>query len=385
MHWFMAQARDGYRSTDAPPLTTTTLPREVMELAFGISVNIRAINGAMQALLVNSGMRTMMDAFNAIPVDRITRALERSNQLKYEPFLGPWIEYWSSIFSPYDNGPIVINTINLQDLNVNLPPANGAFHDWNGTMPDWTSATDLDYMLDDIELGLSMLLDFNLGANDLADYQKMVSLWNMVGHMTPSPAAPILKTDYSHWVHQFKLSAFHFRDNKGGGVDTHAYWPDMRGNEDTMVNVNYMGNAPGTDDLYWVGAKGAYGFEADDDDTPGYTAAANDLTSLGSFIQVYPDETNDFKYITKVYTQEDSWQPFAANLDFTAADDVQDYVWRCPWITQHPEAYRAINSEDAYETYRYNMDDPGVQLPIGTFGRAYRKYLISQTNLPFVI
>jgi hypothetical protein len=381
MLWHMAQRRDGYRATAAPPLGEPLLPREVFELAVTANINIRVIDAVYGALLVNEGMRSMIEGFDDINPDRITRGIERCNQMMYPDWLAPIVSYWGQIYSKYPGGPIVIPLFDFQAIEDLLVPASGSYTAWTGN-PDFAVAANINSMLDDIDLACTQILDGNCA--DLADLDNFQSIQDMMGHVMPAPPRTSLIVDEIRWKEQYESLGMYVEDNKGAGVDTHTFWPDMRGSEDQLVNVQL--NGINFDELYWIGAKGIYAYDADDDDNPGYTAKAADLTAYGLVCRIKPSATiHELDYVTRFYTREDGVAELAAAHDITSAAGCQTLFWQFPWETCHPENWRQVMSEEAEEIYKLNFRHPGVQVPAGTWARAYREFLIQKSQMPFVV
>jgi hypothetical protein len=391
MLWQLGQRRDGYRSTDPPPLATTTVPRESFEVALKAKVNAANIEALYNSCMVNSGMRSMIEAFDDINPDRIQRAVERANQIYMPQWLLPLANYWVGLYSPYPGGAIIINLFDFQDTEDLLIPGAGAFTAWGDDFPDFNVAADIVALLDDIDLACSQLLPpYNLTAgppSDLADYKKFISLLDMEGTAGCVVERGTLRVDERRFIEQFKAcNAFRTLDTKGAGVDTYVYWPDMEGSEDTLININPCGLQFGPDDLFWIGGKGLYAYEADESATPGYGAAAENLTGLGLFCRVSPtDVVHTFRAKTEQYTDEDGWSTGTEEYDFTSAAGLQSFFWYHPYVSIHPEAWRSIMSEEAEDVRHINFEKPGFQVPVGVFGRAYREWLITQSKLPFMI
>jgi hypothetical protein len=389
MIWNMGQRRDGYRATAAPPLNTPAIMREYTEMAMTAQINIRVLMTLVESVMVNPGMQTMLTAIQGIHLERIKRDYERANQFQYPACFIPWVEYWSKVFSNGPDGPIVINLFDFQAIEDALPHASLTFHGWAGSLPDLSSATDWGYLLDDIELATTMLLEHQtaLGANDAADLLNLLSALDMSGAMMPAPNRSPLSVDPQRFIEQFKLGAFYCRDTKGVGVDTAKFWPDMGGSLDTLININPCGLNLPPDDLFWIGAKGPYAWEADDSATPGYCAESEDLTALGCVMRVYPGATIHVPYYpTRIYTKEDGWAEIVSSaLDFTAASGLQEFLWKHPWLTCHPDSWRVIMDEESEEVYHIHFLNPGFQVPVYVFSEAYRHWLINGLGLPFVI
>lgn len=382
MLWHMAQRRDGYRATAAPPLTSPTVPREQMDLAVTTGIMIKVMCQLYGGVLINEGMRSMIEAFDDINPDRLRRQVERFRQVMYPTYLKPIIDYWGQVYSPFPGGPVVIPTFDFQKSEDELVPASGSYTAWNGDMADLNVAADVVAILDDIDLALTQLLDGNVA--DLADLDNYYSQLDMMGHQMPGLEPGTVIIDPVRWKEQYEGGQFYSLDNKGVGVDTHTFWPDMRGSEDTLVSVALNGfNA---DDLWWIGAKGIYAWDADDDDTPGYTAQTADLTAYGMVLRTQPNATiSRGLYVTQIYTREDGWASFTASHDVTDAAGLQALFWQHPWETIHPEAWRIVMSEEAEEVYKHHFKNPTVQIPAGQWGREYRDWLLKMSGLPFTV
>ena len=378
----MAQRRDGYRATVATVGNALT-PQNYVNLLVPFKINIRVLHAMLSALLVNEGTRSMLPGF-VDTQERILRLLELSNTLMYPSGLDAIIDYWSQIYMPYAGGPIVINYFDFQNLLATVT-TSGTIHNWAATLPDLTDPLDIGYMLNDLDLVANMLLNYDLTAGtDAADVRLLVSLMSMMGFPTPATPSPLLKIDPVRFIEQLQIDAFCFEDTKGAGANTFLGWPDMAGSPQTMINLNFMGLTMSPDDIYWIGGKGLYAFEFDDDATPGYTAATNDISALGMVAPCRPDANGYIRQDTGIFTREDGWAAGPTAVDFTLAAGVQSWVWALPWITMHPEAWRAIMSEEAEETYHINLRGPGFQVFVDVFGQAHRKWYHELWGIPFL-
>lgn len=382
--WNKAQRRDGYRSLVAT-LNTPLMPVYYTNLAVAISINVRVLQTIKNSLLVNQALRTCLAAFEGLE-GIIDTCVEESSRLIYPAALTPLVEYWSTVYSSYPGGPIVANYFDYQDTEDYWPAAVGTFTAWASALPNLNVAADVEAMIADNLLALSILLDYNVTAgNNLDDQTNYLSLADMLGIGAQNPSTPALTTDVQKWIEQWQVGAFTFLDSKGLGTDTFIGSPDIRGSEESLININPMGLSFPEGDLFWVGGKGLYAFEFDDDDTPCYTAAANDITGFGMVAPSYLNGDEVIAVIVDIYNREDGWVILPATLDFTDAAGLQSYLWSAPHITVHPESWRVIMSEEAEEAYRHNLLNPGFQMPFDIFGQVLKKFAIEAWDLPFVV
>jgi len=381
-----AQRRDGYRSTDAPPLTNQGEPYYEINYTIALKVNIRVLSALQSAVFTNEATRSMMTAFSGLE-ERIRRDLDASNQLMYPAAFDSLIEYWSTVYTPYLGGPVVYNLFDFQSVAASAAPQAGSFTAWaENNRPDLTSAADVASLLGDIELALSMQLNrnFAVAGGHQADIDKWHSLLSMTGMGMPQTPVKGLVVDAQKFTEQHQLGAFFYSDSKGVGADTFLGWPDIRGDEKTLININTCGLTLGPEDIFWFGGKGLYAFEFDDDDTPGYTAEANDITAFGLVAEVGLGTSYRIGHAERLYTPEDGWYEPVIELDFTAAAGLQAYLWSVPHVTVHPDSWRAIMSEESEEAYHVNFDQPGFQAPADVFGQRYRQWLHEAWGLPFI-
>lgn len=382
----MAQKRDGYRATDATLNTAANvLYRDSLLIA--MKINIRVLAQLYSGALINEATKSTISAFRS-ERSRIIRDLEASNRLIYPAAWDKFIDYWSHVYSMRPGGPLVVN---LFSMDVWLS-AGGIFQPTNPStvwvaLPDLTSQTDVRALLTDIEVAIGVLERYDIGvANTLSDMRNINSIYAMMGFPTPQTSLPTISVDKDKFHGQFQRFGVLFNDTKGAGADTHLFWPDIRGSYESLVPVDFGPFSP--DELDFIGAKGIYAFDADDDDTPGYTAEANDLTAYGVVAgtdwltaTAYPDIP-----ATKIYTREDGWITLPRELDYTAAAGTQAHIWQIPDITIHPDAWRMIMSEEAEEAYLQNFDRDShpVQIPFDHFGQSYRKFLYDAYKIPYI-
>lgn len=325
----MAQKRDGYKATtDSLTDAQNLMWRD--QLIMNIKVNVRILWTLYHATLVNSGLRSMITGFAGLRA-RIQRALEASNTLIYPQGLDAIIDYWSEVYSPYLGGPVIVNYMDPQYVVRNgggsLQASVGTFTNWVA-LPDWTSAADVAALVNDIEVALGILTRYDCNvAADATDLKLIDSIYAMMGFPTPQTGVRGVTVNPGKFYEQFKRYGFLYEDNKGGGVDTWVYWPDCNGSVEQLLNIP-IGGYP-FDELDMIGAKGIYAWDADDDATPGYTAAANDLSGYGmcapsSFLNA--DEGLANVMAVDFYTEEDGWAEQAKELDYTAAAGLQAHL-----------------------------------------------------------
>jgi len=379
-----AQRRDGYRSTDAPPLTNVYMPFWQTELAMVVKINAMVMATLESLVFTNEGTRTMLTAFSGVK-DRINRILDASNQLMIPDGYMPIVDYWATVYTPFVGGPVVYNLFDLKTPGDTLSIGTGSYSTWSdGTRPDLTTAADVAKILSDLELALSQLLNRNVAAagSKLADFDKWMSLLSMTGMGMPQATPKNLVVDLVKWKEQFELDAFHFFDNKGAGTDTFVCWPDIRGDYQTLLQVEVPEGVT-LDDLFWIGGKGLYAFDLQSDDTPGYSALANNNAGFG-LVADTAFTTATGRHIEKYYTKEDGWISSAISEDATSASGCQAYMWSYPILSLHPQSWRFIMSEETEEAYLAHLRRPGFQAPFDIWGQAFRKWSHDVWGLPYI-
>jgi len=384
----MAQKRDGYKAT-VDTLTSSLKVKERDALIIAMKINIRVLAQLYTITLVNEGTKSTLPGFRK-QRSRILNDLEASNRLIYPSAWDVFIDYWSQVYSMYPGGPVIAHLFVMPDIKAGgtWAPATGAATVW-AALPDLTSEANVEALLNDVEIAQSVLENYNVSdANNRTDLRLVNSIYNMMGFPTPQTALPKFMSDSERFYSQFMEYGFLFSDTKGAGADTHLFWPDIRSSLDTLINIDFRGYTPTL--LDFMGAKGrmGYAYDADDDDTPGYTAEANDLTAYGtvcgndglsaSFYDTVPP--------TKIYTREDGWITLARELDYTSAAGVQAHVWSVPDMLIHNEFWRAIMSEESEEAYLHNfrLDCNSKQVPFDHFGQTYRKWLYDAYKIPYI-
>jgi hypothetical protein len=392
----MAQKRDGYKASD-DSLTTALNVVYRDSTILSVKINIRVLWALYHGTMVNEGLKSMIPAF-AGKRSRLQRILELSNTLIYPQEFDALIDYWSTVFSPYPGGPITVNLFDVAQYARNdgaglLDPATG-MHEWTAP-PDWTSSADIGYLLDDLEKILGLLTRYTSDTDNInTDLRLIHSLYSMMGFPTPQTGVKGITIDPAKFQEQYRRYGYYFADTKGAGTDTHVFWPDCRGDLDNLLNI-YLEGHP-FDILDMIGAKGIYAWDADDDDTPGYSALANDLSGYGLVGRSQWESANlgglGLPYFSW-YTREDGWVTNKSGsvgsyaLDLTAAAGLQKAFWAIPWITVHPDGWRIIASEEAEEAYRFGFDERSggnVQIPFDHFGQAYRKWIYAAYKIPYI-
>lgn len=384
----MAQKRDGYRATDAALNTALNIAYRD-SLIIAAKINIRVAAQLFCLALVNEAGKSTLSGFRTHR-SRILRDLEASNRLVYPAEWDTFIDYWSHVYAAWERGPLVVNLFNLAawiKAGGALAPASGAVTDWEG-LPDLTSSTAVGNFLSDIELAFDVVERYNINvANTKTDIRNINSIYAMMGFPTPQTKLPSLSVDPAKFYAQFYRYGFLFHDTKGAGVNTWVYWPDARGSLDELINVRTGGQPLTT--LDWIGAAGGpYAFDAQDDDTPGYTAQANKLRAYGMVVGIdwIHDSLALGRIPTSIYTREDGWVSLPREYDFTAAQGNQQFLWETVDLNTHPEGWRVIMSEESEEAYRHNFAPVGrtFQIPFDHFGQAYRKWLYAAYKIPYI-
>lgn len=378
----MAQKRDGYKATTE----TLTDPTNVMfrdELVITLKINVRVLWTLYHAALANEGLRSMVGF--AGRRSRIQRALEASNTIIYPAAFDKIIDYWSEVYSPYLGGPVIYNLFfpaNIQ-AGASLDPGTSVATVF-AAVPDLTTTASVDALLNDIECGIAVVTRYDLDvAADATDLRLINSIYAMMGIPTPQTGVKGLTVNPQKFVEQFKEGGWIFEDSGGSRS---CYWPDIRGSADSLIHV-YRKEM---DELDAIGAKGWYAADADDDDTPGFTGTAADLTLYGMvFPSTYLSASwFNFLPIVRYYTREDGWSDTVGAMDVTAAAGCQAYIWSVPHVTCHPEAWRFIMSEEAEEAYAFRFaltdNNSGFQRPFDHWGQAYRKWIHNAYGIPFI-
>jgi hypothetical protein len=358
-------------------------------LIVGIKINIRVLWTLYHATLVNEAMRSLLPNLSGLR-SRIQRSLELSNTLIYPQELDQIIDYWSEVYSPYPGGPVIINYVDVQRIVRN---GGGELQASVGTPTSWVAQVDLDgtgefaKLLNDIEVALGVLTRYDCNdANDATDLRLIQSLYSMMGFPTPQTGVKGLTVNPVKYFEQFKRYGFLYVDDKGAGTDTWVYWPDIRGDQDSLVDIR-IGDHP-FDVLDMIGAKGVYAFDADDDDNPGYTAKAADLTAYGM--------AHGSNWLTaslgsaqvptiQAFTKEDAWVEIATHQDITSAAGLQLAFWANPVRAMNPDWWRIIMSEEAEEAYKFALESARhVQIPFDHFGQAFRRWIYAAYKIPYI-
>lgn len=388
----MAQKRDGYRSTDYALNTALDLIYRD-NLIIAAKINIRVLAQLYSATLVNEATLSTQPGFRSMR-SRILRDLEVSNRLVYPQAWDDFILFWSQVYAPYPGGPLIANFFTLDDYikagGLLAPSASGGTATIWAALPDLTSAVDVAALLNDIEVAFAVVERFQANvANTASDLRNIASIYAMMGFPTPQTPLPRVDVSPDKFHAQFQRYGWLYNDTKGAGADTHLFWPDIRGVVDSLINVDFGPYEP--DILDYIGAKGrmGYAYDADEDDTPGYTAEANNLTCFGLVCgsnwltaSLRPDVP-----ACMVYTREDTWVTLARELDYTSAAGVQAHIWSIPDMLAHPEFWRAIMSEEAEEAYLHrllNGQSRPVQIPFDHFGQSLRKWIYAAYKIPYI-
>jgi len=349
-------------------------------------INVRVLAAIEAAVMTGEGPKTMIAAFSG-KHSKIMRVLERSNEMVYPAGLDVIVDYWSQIFSPYPGGPLCYTLFDFQPISdgYGIVPTT-ALTNWTAAeVPNLNVSADIDALIADIEAVFAMVLNYAIvDAADVTDMRRVNSLYDMMKIKSPQTGLSGLKPMPDRWNEQFKRGLFHFRDNKGAGVDNLLAWPDMQGSNDTLISVRVDGYP--YDDLDWIGAKYPLAIEFSDSATPGYAPESEHATVLGIVLDVVPlGGTPIFAPFWQVYTPEDGWTVLDTTLDFTAVSDVQKWLWSHPQIV-HPESWRVIMSEESEETRLHSLDSRGgsVQIPLRKFGEHYISWIYNVYNLPHI-
>jgi hypothetical protein len=373
----LAQMRDGYNPT-ATSLNDTTwrTVKDYADLVVTTKIKIRTLWALFHATARNQGMHTMRSALSG-KRSRMQNLLKWSNTLVYPQEWDEYINYWSQIYEIYPGGAIIVPWFCFELINKDTP-TSGAFHDWNTSLPDFTSSTQVGYELTDIELALTLLDGYNMStANWKTDHLNMLYHMNMLGLTAPQTPAPGLIVDPKRFWDQFCGGGFWFKDSVNGLIG----YPQV----DSEQSLIYCRSLGSWDELDWKGMKRSYAFMLEGTDV---YASVDDswLFSLGTTMQRVSDSNYPITNVS-IYTKKDGWHQSGGDLDMSAAAGLQAFVWAHPHVTIHPDSFMAIAAEEVEKLYHRGFDEPGLSrwyMPVDHFGEKYVRWLHEIYKVPWI-
>jgi hypothetical protein len=389
----MAQYRDGYKSTTGT-LTVPNIMKYRDAAILTVKINARVLWALFHCTLYNEGMKTMIPGFQTLR-RRMLNLLLWTNQLIYPQEWDSFIQYWSTVFTPYPGGPVCYNLFAPKALQIddaataNFGHNSKTFTAWaNANRPDLTLVADVTAFIADQELILEVIdrYDNSVAAN-VTDLKLLTSLYKMMSYPTPQTPVSGLQVNPTMFIEQFKQGAISFRDNKGAGADTFVCSDDISGDVEGLIDLPDVG-APYSPE-YLTGFRNTYAFDLQDSATKGYCAETEKIAALGvvRHSELGGKENVQYSHIERLYTQEDGWYEPVTELDFTAAAGLQAWLWSLPHVTINPKAWEVIRSEEAEEDYHTafgSVGNNGFQMPWDHIGLSYRKFLHNAYKIPWI-
>jgi hypothetical protein len=310
--------------------------------------NLKILNQLRQLVMVNEGMYTLYDDF-AGKYRRISELIDLYRSIRVFPLIDRILDKYCNVLQPYPGGPIYAQLLDA--------PRDS---DFAGTNPctQWTVAIDLDRgvtsadvvkkLLDDIQsvwyemMGQSVNADFNTD-------QRLIS--NIMGALG-FPTLKLELGDVRVDPLMFSMLQFHglfcFDDNQGAGADTQILYPVWSDVDDTAHLTWPAGYH--FDDLDFMGIL-PYAGNALEQAISGQDVACWGVISPGLWLDL--DGDAQVVKAHRVHTIEDGWTSTLGNVDMSAADTVQDYIWKYPWISRHMYGPTAVGVQESEELYWY--------------------------------
>jgi hypothetical protein len=327
-------------------LTDTGNLRYEAEHALCSGINLTILRALMQGIFYNEGMNTLMDDF-AGKYRRINDLCNAWAGVRVPPFVNMLIDKFARVCVPYAGGPIYTYLLEHYGLNWGTNSAT-----------NWGVAIDLDrgvtsddvvrILLNDIELSYEELMGQSTDADDKADLRLIQNIYGVLGMPTLVIPDRRVEVDPAWWAEMQFYELFCFLDNKGEGTDTAHYHPLAVDAEAQIHRAHPQGyNWDWRDEIGFLPNAAMYSEIEDTDSNVVYGILRKGVSGY-------------VKPVHRVYTPEDGWFSTTGNLDLTAADSLQDYIWMMPWVTKHIFGAMAISSEDPEE--QYFMYGPNVDV-----------------------
>jgi hypothetical protein len=320
-------------------LTDPTTLRFYHEHCLHIGFNLVILNALMQGVYYCEGMNTLADDFSG-KYRRINDLLGWARSLVCLPLISNIIDKFARVVVPYPGGPIYAEL--MEAILLNWGSSDG--------ITNWSAAIDLDrgvtssdvvkLLLDDVERSYEEISGESADAEDKADYRLIRNIMTALGFPTMVVPERRIEENAPMWEYLQFYELFAFHDNKGAGTDTVHYHPIAADAESQIHRATPVGYVRDALDFMGIRANAAKASEVE---------PSGDNVVYG--VLGLPMATTYGKKLHRVYTPEDGWFSTIGDLDLTAADSLQDYIWAQPWNTKHIFGAMAISSEDPEEQY----------------------------------
>jgi hypothetical protein len=382
----LAEGRDGYKTTtdQLTNYAANVNAFKVRDLKIvALKATIRVLWTLFHTLHYNKATYSMYSGLGSYR-SRLSRLLDLSDTLVYTPELEPWIQFLSKVFVPYPGGPVMFRWINFEQTFTHTN--HQTYQDWHTALgnPDFSSSTEVGYIIADCELLLKALTGQHTNANYKTDFRLIESILNMLSFPTPKTPVKSIEVDAMAFADLFR-GGFWAYDNKGAGDDVIVGYPDCKGSMDTLIPIQM--DHP-LDELDWMGLKQVYAFEHPTQATGSpWSKLAEDMVAYGCVLPNYPLSVTTICPAYRYYTLEDGWIDGADVLDVTDVSGCQDWLWNHPLGSNHQWASHLIDSEETEEWYNVEFARPAsvrFQMPFSHVQEAFTHWNHSRYKVPMV-
>jgi hypothetical protein len=363
----LAEGRDGYKPTTmelTDPLTARYLFEHIVTGAW----NLRTLYALYHAVNYNDAMESLRALFQGkkSKMDYLFRGYAA---LPAFPLINEILDTYVGPFVAEPGGPILATLLSHYNLNWGT---NNCIEHTDAIRID--EATEITNLLNDIEYSLLEVSGLSSEGDDNSDYRLLRSIFKMLGMPTLNLVPAPVQHNPAMWDYLQFRELFSFRDTQGGGADKMIYYPVNNDEEEThLTRVVPQGLA--INRLFWAGAGPVY--SAQD-----YLQEANTANVIYGMLMSALDSV-DPRSVCAYYTREDEWAESNAELDMSAADSVQDYIWAQPWHSKHQWAYTAIVEQEAEEHFApYESGIQVFRMPHAHIGEYLRVILHEDFGIP---
>jgi hypothetical protein len=328
-----------YTSPNTTLADATNHPLIYHEIQFAAAWNWRMLDQLRNACEHNEGMQTLSDDFHG----KFRRHNDLGNDLRTlyaPPFIDMLLDKFCNLVVPYEGGPV---------FGILLDLSAEEFHGTPG-LTNWTAAIDLDrgvtsgdvvkLILDDIELAVAELRRESSDADFNSDVRILENMYAALGIPNLKLPESRMRVDPGLWTELQFCELFTFEDTQGAGTDKDIGYPVCSTLDGQIHRAFPKSYTPDWRDF--VGFLPS-AVKVGETDEGGDNVIYGILTPGGL--------PGDFFRLHRVYTAEDGWFSTQSAVDMSAADSVQDAIWKYPWVTKHIWGSKCVGVQDPEEDY----------------------------------
>jgi hypothetical protein len=366
----MGEMRDGYKHSPQT-LTDPEIIRHYVDHWVSSVINVRSLYALLNSLQYNAATVSTMTALRGIRSrsDYYHRVL---SSMPMPDLFRQFAVLHSTPVVPVPGGPALVKFCSHKSLNFGTNNAT----DWGNSYNciDLTSATEVGYMLDDIERSILEITSQGSDADDNEDYRNLMALLHMLNFPTGLPPYGALSVSRKMWDEQFR-KAFVGIDTQGVGNNEMVIYPEVD-EQDDLIHERGMG-AP---DIYdYSGFGRMYAMSPKDPKEEGVT---DEYVMYGALFPFRPVNSVHLSPVRRHYTIGGGWADITNEIDVSTVN-VHTWLADYPIFQQHQWVNRwsAIEGTIAFRG-PYDIVDWEFHQPHYTKGEIYRVMLSNAWGVP---